>query len=237
MPRVRQVFRAGVLLSCAAALVVAAPATADAKKKKKKPAPLTATVSGAFTIKQDIEGGFGNDQGPNWQQLSVEVKKAVIPFTVKGVMNAAAKASVTFTYQAEASTQDRSWHAGCDAEQRKTSGTWTGKAYVGVKETAWLQTNGKSKKYPGWTVSVEPPDELPVTTTGSYNDWESILMEVCQQFEVKDMLGGWSTGFARPDGVGKLAADNRSVRLLSINTDLGQTGKADGTVKFNKAPR
>ena len=46
-------------------------------------------------------------------------------------------------------------------------------------------------------------------------------MTNCQTFPVSEPLGGWSTGFAQPDGVGKLAADNRSVPLLSIDTDVG----------------
>ena len=77
-------------------------AHAAKKKKKKKKVPLTATVSGTFTIKQNIEGGFGNDNGPNWQQLKVELKDAVVPFTGPYGLSAAAKATATFTYHAEA---------------------------------------------------------------------------------------------------------------------------------------
>ncbi len=215
-----------------------APAAhAAKKKKKKKKVPLTATVSGTFTIKQDIEGGFGNDSGPNWQQLTVEIKGAVVPFTGPSRFSAAAKATATFTYRAEASTEDRSYHAGCDSETRETSGTWTGKTDVVIRESTWLQTNGKSKRYPGWYVTVDPPDEIPLVSKGSYLDWESILMTNCQTFEANKPLGGWSTGFAKPDGVGKLAADDRSVPLLSIDTEVGQTGSAQGKLRFNKAPR
>lgn len=237
-------FRSAVLLGVAAVALAAAPATvvaapphvAKKKKKKKKPAPLTATVSGTFSIREEIEGGFGNDKGPNWQELSVEVKKAEIPFTVTNY-NAAVKATVTFHYHAEARTEDRSYHLGCDSEYRETDGTWTGKTSVGAKETKWLQTNGKSKAYSGWTVYVEPPDSIPLTTKGAYNDWESILMTNCLTYDITQPLGGWSAGFARPDGVGKLADDNRSVPLLSINTGFGQTGKASGSIRFNKKPR
>ena len=72
---------------------------------------------------------------------------------------------------------------------------------------------------------------------GTFTDWESILMTSCQTFPVSGPLGGWSTGFAQPDGVGKLSADDRSVPLLSIDTDVHQTGTADGKLRFNKAPR
>ena len=71
--------------------VAAAPTpAAHAAKKKKKPAPLTATVSGTFTIKQNLEGGFGNDGGPNWQQLKVEIKNAALPFDGPAQFGAAA---------------------------------------------------------------------------------------------------------------------------------------------------
>lgn len=222
------------------AAVAASPApaaqVAKKKKKKKKPAPLTATVSGTFSIRQDIEGGFGNDSGPNWQQLKVELKNAEVPFRA-GELFGSAKATATYTYHAEASTSDRSYHVGCDSETRQTDGTWTGKTAVSVREVKWLLVNGKSKAFGGWQVRVSPPDDLPLTSKGSYNDWDSILMSECQTFDASKPLGGWSTGFADPDGLGKLADDNRSVPLLSINTELGQTGTASGKLKFNKAPR
>ena len=229
---------AGAAVAPAAALAVgpAPPVHAAKKKKKKKPAPLTATVSGTFTIRNDIEGGFGNDSGPNWQQLKVELKSTDVPFR-DGEKFGSAKGTATFTYHAEASTSDRSYHAGCDSETRATDGTWTGKTSVGVKESNWLQTKGKSKKFAGWVVTVYPPDEIPLTSKGSYNDWESILMTNCQTFEANTPLGGWTTGFAQPDGLGKLADDNRSVPLVSINTEENQTGTASGKLKFNKAPR
>ncbi len=227
---------AAIAPGSAFAVAADAPAAHAAKKKKKKKKPLTATISGTFTIKQDIEGGFGNDNGPNWQQLKVSVKDVDVPFTGPSKFSAAAKGTATFTYHAEASTQDRSWHAGCDSESRQTDGTWTGKTSVIVKQSTWLQTNGKSKRYAGWQVTVQPPDEIPLTSKGFYQDWESILMTNCQNFAITDKLGAWSTGFAEPDGVGKLASDNRSVPLLSIDTDVGQTGTASGKLKFNKAP-
>jgi hypothetical protein len=245
MPKPHATTRTLTLIALAAAITavapgvaLAAPAGAAHAAKKKKPAPLTATVSGTFAIRQDIEGGFGNDNGPNWQKLTVEIKKAQIPFTGSYGLSAAAKATVTFTYHAEASTSDRSWHAGCDSETRQTDGTWTGKTMVSVKESTWLQTSGKSKRYAGWQVKAQLPDAgIKLTSKGSYQDWESILMTNCQTFDASAPLGMWGTGFAEPDGVGRLAADNRSVPLLSIDTDTGQTGSASGRLHFNKAPR
>ena len=247
-PKIRVQGRPLVAMSVAVVVVAIAPGVAFAaapgpaahaakkKKKKKKAVPLTATVSGTFTIRQDIEGGFGNDGGPNWQQLKVELKSTEVPFT-RGILSAGAKATATFTYHAEAHTEDRSYHAGCDSESVESKGTWTGKTTVGVRESTYLQTNGKSKRYAGWVVSVDPPDDFPLTSTGSYLDWDSILMEKCLTIDTSKPLGAWSTGFAQPDGVGKLADDNRSVPLLSVDTDVNQTGTANGKLKFNRAPR
>ncbi len=247
MPSAYRHTRPLAVITAAAAIIAVAPGAAlatpatpgvhTAKKKKKKPKPLTATVSGTFTIRQDLEGGFGNDNGPNWQRLKIELKSTEVPFTGPSRFSAFAKGKATFTYHAEASTSDRSWHAGCDSESRTTDGTWTGKADVVIRESTWLQTKGKSKRYPGWQVTVQPPDEIPLTSKGFYQDWESILMTTCQNFAANTPLGGWSTGFAKPDGVGRLADDNRSAPLLSINTEAGQTGSAAGRLKFNKAPR
>lgn len=227
----------GAGLPAAAHADLAGQPVAQAAKKKKKKVPLTATVSGTFTIKQEIEGGFGNDSGPNFQQITVKLSETKVPFKAGYGLSAAAKGTATFTYHAEARTEDRSYHAGCDSETRQTNGTWTGKTDVVVKESSWLQTNGKSKKYAGWVVAVEPPDEIPLTSNGLYTDWDSILMTDCLKFEVNEPLGSWSSGFARPDGVGKLADDKRSVPLLSIDTAFGQTGSAKGKLRFNKAPR
>lgn len=237
--------RALMLITIAVAITAVAPGAAlaagpqpaaHAAKKKKKPKPLTATVSGTFSIRQDIEGGFGNDEGPNWQELKIEVKSTVVPFDGPSLFSAAAKGTATFTYHAEASTSDRSYHAGCDTETRRTDGTWTGKTDVIVRRSKWLQTKGKSKRFAGWQVAVEPPDQIPLTSKGSYVDWESILMTNCQTFEANTPLGAWSTGFAQPDGVGRLADDNRTVPLLSVDTDVNQTGTASGKLKFNKSP-
>ncbi|MEI2702965.1 MAG: hypothetical protein V9E83_11260 [Baekduia sp.] len=225
--------RATIALLTATASVagVAVPA---AGAKKKAAAPLTATVNGTFTIKAEVEGGFGNDGGPNWQNVSYELKDVKIPFA-KGVTTyASAKVKVRMKYEAMAHTDDRSWHAGCDSEDRHSYSSYTGDVTVGVKETNWLQTNGKSKKYLGWTVTPSLPDDPIVVSSGYYQDWESILMETCVNYGVNTPLGGWSVGFAQPDGVGKLNSERKSVLITAIDTDLGQTGTATGTIKFNK---
>lgn len=206
------------------------------KKKKKKKAPLTATVNGTFTVRQDNPLGFGNDAGPNWQQLKVVIKNAKIPFRAPNRQSAAASANVRFEYEAEAHTQDRSWAAGCDREDRQTYGGWSDKTTVTIRETRWLQTNGKSKKYLGWQVIAAPPEAgIYTVSKGSYQEWESILMSNCLSIAANEPLGGWSTGFAQPDGLGRLSSDNRSVPLTAINTGVDQTGTVTGSVRFSES--
>ena len=228
---------AGLLVPAAPASAVEVDARSAAKKKaKKKKKPLIATVNGTFTIREDNPNGFGNDNGPNYQELKLVIKDAEIPFRASNRQSAADSASVRFAYVAEASTQDRSYAAGCDSESRRTTGTWTGQTTVTVRETNWLVTNGKSKKYVGWQVLVEPPERgIELESTGSYLEWESILMPNCLTVPANEPLGSWSPGFAKPDGLGKLTSDNRSVPLTAIDTEVNQKGTASGSIKFNKS--
>lgn len=212
------------------------PAARAAAKKKKKKAPLTATVNGTFTVRQNNPLGFGNDNGPNWQQLKVVIKDAKIPFRAPNRQSAAASVSARFEYEAEAHTQDRSYALGCDSEDRQTYGGWSDKTTVTIRETRWLQTNGTSKKYLGWQVIATPPEAgIYTVSKGSYQEWESILMTNCLSVEANKPLGSWGTGFAQPDGLGKLSSDNRSVPLTAINTEVDQTGTVTGSVKFSES--
>ncbi len=239
------------------ALAAFMPSTASAERlthvehaAAKKTKPLIATVNGTFTVRENLPGGFGNDNGPNWQQLKVVIKNAKIPFRAPNRQSAAASVFVRFEYEAEAHTQDRSWAFGCDSEDRRTYGSWSNKATVGIRETAWLRTNGKSKKYLGWEVITTPPpgpftnnptpEDFPIAgmitvTTGSYQAWESIAMTNCLSFEPNEPLGMWGMGFATPDGLGKLNSGNRSVPLTQINTEVDQIGTVTGSIKFNKS--
>ncbi len=239
------------------ALAAFMPSTASAERStlaahaaaKKK--PLIATVNGTFTVRQNNPLGFGNDDGPNWQQLKVVIKNAKIPFRAPNRQSAAASVFVRVEYEAEAHTQDRSWALGCDSEDRRTSGSWSNKAIVTIRETAWLRTNGKSKKYLGWeviatwpagpTLTNNPtPEDFPIAgmitvSTGSYQGWESISMTNCLSFEYNEPLGSWGMGFAQPDGLGKLSSNSRLVPLTAINTEVDQIGTVTGSIKFSKS--
>lgn len=212
------------------------PAAHAAKKKKKKKPPLTATVNGTFTVRQDDPDGFGNDGGASWQQLKVEIKNAKIVFSKSNRDSATAKADVRFEYEAEAHTQDRSWALGCDSEDRQTYGGWSDTTTVTVRETHALKKKGESKKYLGWQVVATPPSQgIYTVSRGSYLEWESILMTDCLTVEYNKPLGWWSAGFANPDGLGKLASDDRSVPLTAINTKVNETGTVTGSIAFNES--
>lgn len=213
-----------------------ARAAAAKKKKKKKKTPLTATVNGTFTVRQDDPDGFGNDAGPNWQQLKVVIEDAKIPFRAPDRQSASADVTVRVSYEAEAHTMDRSWPASCDREDRQTLSKWTDKMTVTVRETKWLQTAGKSKSYFGWQVLPTLPTAFNFqVSTGSWQEWDSILMTDCLTVAANKPLGSWSLGWATPDGLGKLTSDGRGVPLTAINTGVNQTGSVTGSVKFNQS--
>jgi hypothetical protein len=107
---------------------------------------------------------------------------------------------------------------------------------VTIRETRWLQTNGTSKSYLGWQVIATAPEAgIYTVSKGSYQEWESILMTNCLSVEANQPLGSWGTGFAQPDGLGKLSSDDRSVPLTAINTEVDQTGTVTGSVKFSES--
>lgn len=209
---------------------------AAAKKKKKKKAPLTATVNGTFTVRQDNPAGFGNDEGPNWQQLKVVIKDAEIPFRAPNRQSASADVTVRVGYEAQAHTMDRSWALGCDREDRQTLSGASEKMTVTVRESSWLQTAGTSKKYLGWQVVATLPTAFSFEVSkGSWQEWDSILMTDCLTVAANKPLGSWGLGWASPDGLGLLTSDGRGVPLTAINTDVNQTGSVTGSVKFNQS--
>lgn len=243
MPSLRVLITVVGLVAFAAPLPAAAiarepgpPATVAKKKKKKKPKGITATVNASLTLRAADPRGFGNDTGPSWQQLKVTIKNAAIPLREPERDSGGAKVQAAIEYRAEASTQDRSWHVGCDSENVVSTGTWSGKVSVAIKTSKWLDTDGKSKAFSGWTVWLEVPDDFPWSTTRTWVDWESVLMDKCLNFDSKTPLGGWSPGFARPEGVGKMTSDGKSVLITGINTDNDQTGTASGSIKFSAKP-
>ncbi len=217
-----------------------APSAAAKKKKPKKQKPLIATVNGSFTIREDKPGGFGGDNGPNWQQLKVVIKNAEIPFRVRNGGKAAASVSVRFEYEQEAHTKDYTgWPGSCDSADYRTSGEWQGITRVAIGSAYFRSTNSKGKPYLGWRVSVHgPATGIYMVTHGSYQEWDSILDNTCRLVDDSRPPGfGWPNLLLfPPDGFGKLSSDGRSVRLTEISTNplLTQIGIVSGSIKFNQ---
>jgi len=219
----------------AIALIAASPsADAAKKKKKKKPAPITATINGTFTVRNTDPLGFGNDNGPRWQQLKVILKNAKLTFGKGNKASAAGTVNAQIDYDAFAKTDDRSWHAGCDSEERSAFGTYLGKIDVGIKQTNWRINQGKSVKFRGWTVTpLAPNDGIDVKASGYWQDWDSILMDQCNRYGTIDLLGGWNPGFAQPNASGKLSKDAKSVALSWTDTEVEQSSSTTGSIKFS----
>ncbi len=209
------------------------PAAGAAAKKKKWP-PLTATVNGSFTIRRDLPGGFGNDEGPNWQQLKVTIKNAKIAFRAPNRASAAASVNVHFTYETEAHTLDYTWKPGCDRADYKSWGVWGGKTRVNILETYSMRENGKPKKYRGWRVfALLPATGIYTANEGSYQEWDSLLDNTCLTVEDNQPSRFQFPQFLMPDGLGKLSSDGRSVRLNEMSTEVNQTTIVNGSIKFN----
>ncbi len=213
-------------------------ASAAAKKKKKKWPPLAATVNASFTVRYDVPGGFGGDNGPYWQQFKVVIKDAKIPFRAPNRGSASASVKVHFAYEAERHTLDYSeWKPGCDRADYKEWGVWGGKTRVSIRRTYAMRENGKEKKYRGWEVTVFPSATgLYTAYEGSRQEWDSILDNTCLTVEDNrpaEFLTIDST--MMPTGVyGKLSSDGRSVRLSEVGTEVSQpTTIVSGSIKFN----
>ncbi len=212
-------------------------ASAAAKKKKKKKAkPVIATVNGSFTIRYDEPGGYGLDEGPFWRQLKVVIKNAKIPLRAPNQQSGGAFVSMSFYYEEEAHTLDLEFPPGsCDRADIKISGKWFGWTHVFIRETNWLVTNGKSKKYLGWEVRTDyPSGGLSLYTISSHQDWHYWpLPGKCVTTEDNHPSPDSYGAFMQPRGLGKLSSDGRSVPLTAINTEVNQTGTVTGSIKFN----
>jgi len=232
MARARTVLALTTLL-----LVTAAPAADAAKKKKKakKPAPITATINGTFTVRNTDPNGFGNDNGPKWQQIKVTLKDAKLTFGKGNKASAAGTVNAQIDYDAFAKTNDRSWQPNeCDSEERTAFGTYTGKIKVGIKQTNWRINQGKSVKFRGWTVTPQAPDDgIDVKPAGYWKEYESILMTTCLVNGTNDLLGSWNPGFAQPNASGRLSKDSKSVALSWTDTEVEQSSSTTGSIKFS----
>ena len=75
-----------------------------------------------------------------------------------------------------------------------------------------------------------------MTTTGYYNDWESILMENCLTYQVDEPLGSWSPYWVTTwTANGNLNGGGKGVYLSGVENYGGFEGSADGKIKFSRS--
>lgn len=248
VPRSLLVFGIALALAGPAAVVATTTATAadagaglgsqplgQAKKKGKKKEPLTATVNATLTYTQrgEINGG------EQTQKLTVTIKDATATFR-DGDTVASGKGPVSVAYEARFYTEDRSWHAGCDTELRESKANWSGKSDFGIFPTNERRTpTGKTQLKNGWGVEIPQVGKnlsKTMTTTGYYNDWESILMENCLTYPVNQPLGGWSPYWVNSWTVnGNLNGGGKGVYLSGVNVDGDTEGSAEGKIEFSRS--
>lgn len=218
-----------------------ATATVASKKKKRprkgraKPTKTTATVSGSWTITRsgELNGGIESEK------VTVTIKDGKATFPDQTGRTAKGKADVAITYQGTYSTDDRSWHAGCDHEERTSTATFHDSYPIYVYGTNRRTVDGDEKKLSnGWGVEVAWPSvsKMGLVTTGYFEDWESIAMQNCLRTSIDAPLGGWNVQFATAlSATGSLNGGGKGVLLTHAQTDADQTEKADGRISFSKS--
>ncbi|WP_320671648.1 hypothetical protein [Patulibacter defluvii] len=218
-----------------------APAIAKKKRKKRprkgrsKPAKTTATVSGSWTISRsgELRGGVESEK------LTVTVKDGTATFPDTTGRSAKGKADVAITYQATYGTDDRSWHAGCDREERTSTATFHERAPIYVYATNRRTVGGVERKLAGgWAVEVAWPsiDEMGLVTTGYFEDWESIAMQNCLRTPIDAPLGHWNVQFAPTlAATGGLDGGGTGVLLTHAQSGGDQREEADGRIRFSRS--
>lgn len=216
-------------------------ATTVAKKKKRprkgraKTEKTTATVSGTWTVTRsgELRGGIESEK------LTVTIKDGKATFPDPTGRTAKGTADVAITYQGTYSTDDRSWHAGCDHEERTSTATFHESYPIYVYGTNRRTVGGKEQQLVGgWGVEVAwpPLSKMGLVTTGYYEDWESILMQSCQRASIDAPLGHWGPQFVDTLGAtGSLNGGGTGVLLTHAQSGSDQTEKADGRITFSKS--
>lgn len=222
----------------------AKPSSTKKKAKKKrsrqgrsapKQEKTTGTVSASWSVTRSGELRNGIES----ETLTVKVKDGKVTFPDATGRAAQGKADVTILYEAKFSTDDRSWHAGCDREERTSTATFHETHPIYVYATDRRTVGGKEQRLAGgWGVEVAWPSirKMGLVTTGFFQDWETILMQNCLTTPVNAPLGHWGPQFVVTLGVtGRLNGGGKGVLLTQAQSGSEQTGKADGRITFSES--
>ncbi|MFA4927973.1 MAG: hypothetical protein WC558_05615 [Patulibacter sp.] len=218
------------------------PSTTKKKAKKKrarqgrsapKQEKTTGTVSASWSVTRSGELRNGIES----ETVTVKVKDGKVTFPDATGSTAQGTADVTILYEAKFSTDDRSWHAGCDREERTSTATFHETHPIYVYGTTRRTVGGKEQRLAnGWGVEVAwlGIRKMGLVTTGYFQDWETILMQNCLTTPISEPLGHWGPQFVATLGVtGSLNGGGRGVLLTQAQSGSEQTGKADGRISFS----
>lgn len=214
---------------------VAAKKKRQPRKGRAKPDKTTAGVTGSWTITRSDELNNGVES----EQVTVTIKDGKATFPDQTGRVATGKADVAIAYEGRFSTDDRSWHAGCDHEERTSTATFHDTLPIVVFATSRRSVGGKEQRLAnGWAVEVAWPSirKMGLVTTGYFEDWESIAMEKCERTPISAPLGHWNVQFATTlTASGSLNGGGAGVLLTRAETSSGQTEKTDGRITFSKS--
>jgi hypothetical protein len=173
----------------------------------------------------------------NWEEITFTIKDGSATFKNDKSRIAWGDGKGTIGYHGHYYTDDRSWHAGCDTELRDSTASWSGKMDFAVFAVNQRREHGEEQKFNGWAVEVVMPSGVRPTTTGSYQDWESIAMDNCETFPIDTPMGGWG-GPSFPvsrTATGRLTSDGKGVLLTQVASSVDETYTVSGDVKFSKS--
>lgn len=211
-------------------------APAKKKNKKKDKAKTVATVDAEWTVTESRELQGGTET----QQIQISVKNGKVKFDNDTDTRATGRADVKITYTGHFYTEDRSWHVGCDTEERTMTATYSERSLIDVTTSkSWVKDGVSERIGNGWTVWLDRPlEELSRSsvTTGFYLDWESLLQDQCNTYPISEPLGWWSPSFVTEYSVtGKLNGGGKGVRLNRPFTNRDQTATASGKIEFSES--
>lgn len=206
------------------------------KGKNKDKEKTVATVDAEWTVTESRELQGGTES----QEILISVKNGKVRFDDDSDTRATGRADVKITYRGHFYTEDRSWHIGCDTEERTTTATFSERSLIDVAMSkSWVKDGVSERIGNGWTVWLDRPLEdlaRSSVTTGFYLDWESLLQDKCASYPISDPLGWWAPSFVTEYSVtGKLNGGGKGVILNRPFTNRDQTATATGRIEFSES--
>lgn len=229
-------------LAGTSAAVPVPPARPAAPTKQKKNEANVAHASGTVTIRRTYDEVAPAEK---WEEYRISFKNVNAKqegTSVRKDWYSDRSVKMSISYTARYYTDDRSWHAGCDIETYDTTGTWSGTVSAFLSPGRSITASGKKVKLVrGWTLALSTPDIITTTTSGYYEDWESILMENCITTPITEPGGVWfgptvlTTMAGSLQVAGNLTSNGKQILLTQVLTDTDETFTVDGRIEFDRS--